>query len=59
MYADWNSSIYGVMVIFFLKSKYVETWYNTGNIQILCITNVYYSTFAQLKTHVQSDQSDR
>ena len=39
--------------------KYVRIRYNTDNIQIMCIINVSYSTVAKLKTHVQSDQSDR
>ena len=41
------------------KRKYVEIQYNTDNIQIMCITNVSYSTVIKHKTHVQSDQSDK
>ena len=33
--------------------------YNTDNIKIMCIVNVSYINVNSLKTHVQSDQSDR
>ena len=41
------------------KGKYIEIRYNTDNIQILCITNVSYSTIMFKKTHVRLDRSDR
>ena len=43
VYADQNNSIYGALVIM-QKKRYVEIWYNTDDIQILCVTNVSYST---------------
>ena len=39
------------------KRKYFEIRYKTDNIQMLCITNVSYSTVTEHKTHVRLDQS--
>ena len=56
---DLSNNIYGVMVIIIEKMKYVEIRYNTDNIQMLCVTNVSYSTFTLLKIYVQSDQQEQ
>ena len=37
------------MEILLEKRKYVEIQYNTDNIQMLCITNVSYSTVTNIK----------
>ena len=41
------------------QNKYVEIQYNIANIQILCITNVYYSNINLHKTYIRSDRSDQ
>ena len=38
-----DNSIYVVMKIMLKKRKYVEIQYKKDNIQMLCITNAYYS----------------
>ena len=37
----------------------MEIRYNTDNIQMMCIINVFYSTVTKHKTYLQSDRSGR